>query len=243
MANFEGLKIKPLTWIDQSGDNDGWQIKWRGNTGYGTCYIAKAVRDGDMILCNGGYFRTIEEAKAAAQADYEKRVCFCFEDEYHIERESKSHKATMIIRPEVAGDQEYWRIRGAISQSFLSAEVSLIPSATVDAVKIARDFGAEELRATTDFIRGAAYASESIALAIEDAIRESGLILTHSHGADPEVEIKRLRTVLEQIANDTGERDGHLLTASDHIFELQELATEALESTPTSNVSEGSINE
>lgn len=115
---------KQLTWIDKSGDDDGWQVKWRGNTGWGGCYIAKAVREGDMVLCSGRYYRTLEEAKEAMQTAYEISLESCFEE-----------------------------------------------FRTVDSVKIARDFGDEELRGTPDFIRGAAYASEMIALAIEDAIR------------------------------------------------------------------------
>jgi hypothetical protein len=69
----EAVKVKPLEWKDKSGE-DGYEIKWYGTSPAGMTYVAKAVRRGDMILCNGRYHRFIEDAKFMAQVDYEQRI-------------------------------------------------------------------------------------------------------------------------------------------------------------------------
>jgi len=43
-----------------------------------------------------------------------------------------------------------------------------------------------------------------------------------------EAEIRRMRKALEHIANDDGKRERGLLSAGDHIAELQEFAAEAI---------------
>ena len=72
-TELPAVKIKPLEWSDKSGE-DGYEIKWYGTSPAGMTYVAKAVRHGDMILCNGKYHRFLEDAKFLAQADYERRI-------------------------------------------------------------------------------------------------------------------------------------------------------------------------
>lgn len=74
---------------------------------------------------------------------------------------------------------------------------------------------------------------------VEDILRGATPAPAPGVEGSASVEIERLRMVLDQIANDTGERDTGLLKANDHIIELQELAAEALESIASTSALEG----
>ena len=73
-------KIKQLEWVLESG---GWHISM---TRFGVSYeIGESKNDGNFILYDilltTTIHDTIDEAKAAAQADFEKRVMECFDYE------------------------------------------------------------------------------------------------------------------------------------------------------------------
>lgn len=71
-------KVKQLEWVLESG---GWHISM---TRFGVSYeIGESKNDGNFILYDilltTTIHDTIDEAKAAAQADFERRVMECFD--------------------------------------------------------------------------------------------------------------------------------------------------------------------
>jgi len=70
----QGVKVKPLEWIDGAGLS-------YAQTNLVACYSVWDVEDG-LWLCSlvDGQFPTIEAAKAAAQADYERRILSALRD-------------------------------------------------------------------------------------------------------------------------------------------------------------------
>lgn len=78
------VKVKPLEWEateDEMGRN-GW--RWRGKPAVGLAYIISVMVHGQLgeryeIASRTGNFASLEEAKAAAQADYEQRILSALE--------------------------------------------------------------------------------------------------------------------------------------------------------------------
>jgi len=64
-------KVKPLVWVDLHGDGSLYQTDVDNPLGY----HAVINRRGQLGWCHrDSFFDTLEAAKAAAQADYERRI-------------------------------------------------------------------------------------------------------------------------------------------------------------------------
>jgi hypothetical protein len=66
----DGWKVKPLEWrrYEEAG-----AVFWRAKKLFGGSYFIEELED--YLGWNGQAFGTLDEAKVAAQADYEQRVC------------------------------------------------------------------------------------------------------------------------------------------------------------------------
>ena len=79
------MKIKQLEW--EKGEISGDGYTWSASTSFGDLYMEKTEENTWCVVMHAfsdcvdlvAVRRTEEEAKAAAQADFEKRVMACFE--------------------------------------------------------------------------------------------------------------------------------------------------------------------
>lgn len=74
------MKIKPLEWITYASDGSYFKGYTIGYTigDFHEDYIIYEI--GDQFYVRGELFNTLEEAKRAAQEDYERSVMSLFED-------------------------------------------------------------------------------------------------------------------------------------------------------------------
>ncbi len=69
-ADLAAPKVKPLVWVDLHGDGSLYETDVDNPLGY----HAVINRRGQLGWWYFGFYETLEAAKAAAQADYERRI-------------------------------------------------------------------------------------------------------------------------------------------------------------------------
>lgn len=65
----EAVQVKPLVWINRPNDPQGYT--WKARKPFGSAYY---LHEKDGLHSWGGDYVPLEEAKAAAQSDYEARI-------------------------------------------------------------------------------------------------------------------------------------------------------------------------